>query len=237
MLAAVQDQKIRNLKIVGQLGLELPSRITFPPHSTALIEMDASWSDPLKVEKRVIHSAIETLGPVTYAISLENIPKSTALIEYIVSPLTINISKFPLIATYHASQVSNMSFSLGISYKVSSEWKNDLSDCQFTVTLTDPEAKVTSANASFTCESGVIEWRPGVLPPSSSGDFECTVQVATYAKHAVSGADLPPLDHVKVTLKSVDCLLSNLQGQLTASDGGIPATRRLMLELIISPNS
>jgi len=237
VLAAFQDQKIRNMKIVGQVGLELAAGVAFQQGATALVELDPEWSDPRKVEKRVIHSAVETLGPVTYAVLLGNIAKSTALMEYIVSPLTINLSKFPLLVSYTATSVQDLTFRLVLKYQVSPDWRQPLSDVQFTTTLTDDGAEVQSGSSEYTAAKGVIEWKAGLLRPGDSGQFQCVVKVTRYTKHTGTGEGIAPMDHVKVAVKCSDCLISDLNGKLRGADSEIPAVRRLLLELVISPNT
>lgn len=237
VLAAFQDQKIRNMKIVGQVGLELAAGVTFQQDASALVELDPEWSDPRKVEKRVIHSAVETLGPVTYAVLLGNIAKSTALLEYIVSPLTINLSKFPLLVSYSTTSVQDLSFRLTLRYQVSADWQQSLSEAVLTTTLTDDGAEVLWASAAYTAVKGVIEWKAGLLKPGDAGEFECTVRVNRYTKHTETGEGVAPMDHVKIAVKCLDCLISDLSGKLRGANADIPAVRRLMLELVISPNS
>lgn len=237
VLAAFQDQKIRNMKIVGQVGLELTAGVAFQQGATALVELDPEWSDPRKVEKRVIHSAVETLGPVTYAVLLGNISKSTALMEYIVSPLTINLSKFPLLVSYTTTSVQDLTFRLVLRYQVSADWPQALSDVQFATALTDEGAEVQSASSEYTAIKGVIEWKAGPLSPGDCGQFQCVVKVNTYVRKKDTGEGVAPMDHVKVAVKCSDCLISDLNGRLRGAESAIPAVRRLLLELVISPNT
>jgi hypothetical protein len=120
---------------------------------------------------------------------------------------------------------------------VSADWQQSLSEAVLTTTLTDDGAEVLWASAAYTAVKGVIEWKAGLLKPGDAGEFECTVRVNRYTKHTETGEGVAPMDHVKIAVKCLDCLISDLSGKLRGANADIPAVRRLMLELVISPNS
>ncbi|CAG9332497.1 unnamed protein product [Blepharisma stoltei] len=229
-LVAFQDNKIRNMRVVGQLGLEVPDLAAAFQESSLRIKMtNINWDDKTKIAKRMCVEGIEEIDPYLYKVKLGNFEKSSAIIEYIVAPTTINIKNFPLYTAYNMSQTSEVEHLLQLKYQVNQNWKSSLEDINFTIALTDSQAVLIEANSRGELTTGNLEWKSSKLTTSQKGILEARIN-----SRLVCG-----IDHIKISFKSRETLLSDIDAVYSQENEieSTPASKRLLVEVIISPNS
>mmetsp|Transcript_29001 Transcript_29001/g.28683 ORF Transcript_29001/g.28683 Transcript_29001/m.28683 type:complete len:147 (+) Transcript_29001:735-1175(+) len=146
------------MRVVGQLGLEIPEMAAAFQESSLNIRMtNINWDDKTKIAKRMCVEGIQEIDPYVYKLNLKNFEKSSAIIEYIVAPTTINIKNFPLYTAYNMSQTSEFEHLLQLKYQVNQNWKSSLEDINFTIALTDSQAELIEANSRGELITGNLE--------------------------------------------------------------------------------
>jgi hypothetical protein len=236
----MQDSQIKSVKIIGQVGIEVAERVAlFEGHKLELRILNANWSDARHVASRVVSPHLVTLSPLGYSIETDHIKQSCPLIEYIVSPLKVNMATFPLTVWYQASHVDNLSFFLQVKYQVHPDWASPLQDVTILVKIDDPSVQVLQSNLAPQVSSGELTWKTAKLLASQQGVIEVQLKVQGTKLSDVAQA---PINSLRVSFKSLVTLTQNINLSETAAellwqDQKAQASLRLMTDITISPNT
>lgn len=181
----------------------------------------------MKIKNRPCFDGLLETGPLSYSINLNTLEKSRCLLEYIVAPATIDTKLLPLHVAYHTAQNTTNELIIFMEYQVNDKWPNSIEEVQFQVKLNDPAAKLLSITEKGVLEAGSVNWSIPRLAHSQAGMLEAHIQSTATSI----------VDHIKVTFKSREELVSKLNGWLDHEGERKYAAKRLMIETIISPNA
>lgn len=199
----MQDNKIKSLKIIGQIGIEVAERVAlFEGHKLDLKIVNVNWSDARQVASRVVSPHLVAVNPLLYSIETDNIKQSCPLVEFIVSPLKVNMEAFPLHVWYQASHVDNLCFFLQVKYQMHADWPSPLQDVVIVVKIEDQAVQVLQSNVTPSVSGGDLTWKTAKLLPSQQGVIESQLKVQK-VKASDSTVVLAPIHSLRISFKSL----------------------------------
>ena len=218
---AFQNTTITNLRVIGQLGLEVISNT----EGKAFVKVEHSdWSDSTKIVKRVCNENIIEVENSEYEIDMKKIKGTCAIIEYIVSPNIIQFNNFPMYAVYNIEQ-NEAEYIVQLKYQVSTTWKSALDEVVFIIMLDCYDIQLVEANLRGEIVGSALQWKANKLTCSQKGILQARLRATKCS-----------VDHAKILFKSVNTNLSQISATFGICQRISNATSRFMAEIVISNN-
>lgn len=216
---AFQNTKITNLRVVGQIGIELSAKA----EGTGQVKIGLlDWSDSRKIGKRTCNEHLKEIDDFTYGINIAKLKGTSAIIEYMVSPNIIELSNFPIYALYSLDYEDSY-WVVQLKYQVSNSWKANLEDVVFIVMVNSSEIKLVEANSRGELIGNSLQWRASRLSNGQKGILEARLDCKECR-----------IDHAKLQLKSTGTNLSQLSANFEINSVTEEALVRFMAEIVIS---
>lgn len=159
-LITLQNGKIRELKIFGQVLLEGDTT----QNKMMLRLLNPIWEDPQFLQKRVTPNSLEVnqIGSFMYEIAREKVKggKTRSVFDYIVASKHFKIERIPLMVIYKSTETKN-DVVLNIQYKVNENVMAELKDVEIEVIL-DKETffdDIQTIPPAFSFQNHVLLWK------------------------------------------------------------------------------
>ena len=159
-LITLQNGKIRELKIFGQVLLEGDTTQS----KMMLRLLNPIWEDPQFLQKRVTPNSLEVnqIGTFMYEIAREKVKgaKTRSIFDYIVASKHFKIERIPLMVIYKSTENKN-DVVLNIQYKVNESVMAELKDVEIEVIL-DKETffdDIQTVPPAFSFQNHVLLWK------------------------------------------------------------------------------
>lgn len=161
----LQNDKIRELKIFGQLLIEGVDSVS---NDKLTLKLNKIWEDGQYIQKRVTPNSLEVnqMSPFLYEIADNNSPsssKSKSIFDYIVASKHFKIEKIPLMVIYKSTfNEKNKNESLiTIQYKVNENIEMELKDVEFEVFLEKDVFfdDIQTIPPAFSFQNHVLLWK------------------------------------------------------------------------------
>ena len=161
-LITLQNGKIRELKIFGQLLIEGKTSEA----KAMLTLINKFWDDPQFLQKRITPNSlvVNRIGNFLYEIVFgENNGKSKSVFDYIISSKHFKIEKIPLMVIYKsfASDKNKNDIILSIQYKVNENIETELKDVEIEAVLDKSVLfdDIQTSPTAFSFQNHVLVWK------------------------------------------------------------------------------
>jgi hypothetical protein len=219
------------MKVMGQVGLEVASKQRLPTgESLNVIMSNDYWSDPSKTAIRVLNSIIVQPNPCTYVLDTDYFNVSSAVLDYLIAPSAIDVSKFPIYVGYTANRFQNNEYLVQVRYQVNDSWPEALEDFEIYLYMQNPGTSIKESNARAETDGKNIQWKSEKLLPGQIGVLDVLLEVPFYLEEF-------PLENIKISFRSRATNLSGTSSKLAHESEIEEGLKKFLIEMWIHPNT
>lgn len=161
-LITLQNGKIRELKIFGQLLIEGKTS----EEKGMITLLNKFWDDPQFLQKRISPNGlvVNRIGNFLYEIIFgEYNEKSKSIFDYIISSKHFKIEKIPLMVIYKSfsSDLNKTDVTVSIQYKVNENIEAELKDVEIEAVLVNDVLfdEIQTSPSAFSFQNHVLVWK------------------------------------------------------------------------------